>query len=101
MVPSTMSLLEAIKVRTKETNMIGKLRANVARRLAHVHSFSKIPMKKDNFNIKLTNNTILRKGNTQDGSNCGMFDDRTKCVIKVKTRLLEKTLSNKATFVMI
>lgn len=39
-VSGTRSLLKAIKVLTKETNMIRKLRANVARWFTHIDSFN-------------------------------------------------------------
>ncbi|KAJ9565348.1 hypothetical protein OSB04_001314 [Centaurea solstitialis] len=79
--------------------MIGKRTVYIARRLTHVNSLSEITMKKGILNIKLMNRPVTGDGDAKNRADSGRFDNWTESVIKVQTRLLRETLSNKTGFV--
>ncbi|CAB4299730.1 unnamed protein product [Prunus armeniaca] len=53
------------------------------------------PMKKSILNIKLTERPPARDCKTQNGTNSGVLDNRTKDFSVVKTRLLVETLATR------
>lgn len=86
---------------SKLIDMIMKLIVYITRRMAYVDSPNKITGKEDILNIKKMNKSVARDGDTENNTNGGRFDNRTKCVIKIKIRLLRESLRNKPTFVSI
>ena len=72
------------------------MRINIARGLLHKDLLFKKSMKKGIGNVKLPEGPFETDSNGENESDSGWFDNRTKGLSVVNTRLLVKTFGNQA-----
>jgi len=98
-VPGTGSLLQTIKRLLEKADIIRICWINKTRRLLTVNCLIKKTMKKSILHIKLVNRPLSRSCNTQNRPNGLWLNNRTECLIKVKTRLLSESAGDPTSLV--
>jgi len=99
LIPSTRSLLQAIKRLLQKANMIMKGWINKTWRLLAVDCLIKMTMKKSILDIQLMNRPMTRGCNTQNCPDCSWFNNRTESLIIVNAMLLRKSPNHPTSFV--
>jgi hypothetical protein len=95
--PGTRGLFETIEGFVKSTYVSRSLGVNETGGLLAVDNFVEMTMKKGVFDIKLVDRPGVRESKREDDANGGgWFNDRTKSLIEVDSRLLRKPADHPA-----
>ncbi|CAN7066818.1 unnamed protein product [Brassica oleracea var. botrytis] len=73
--PGPGRLLESVDCFAEKADVSRTVFVHKSSRLSHVHSFLKIPVKKDMFNIKLPNVPLEDCGRVENSSDCSCSDN--------------------------